>query len=222
MYMNFFVIGCGRVGSELAFRLYKNGHKVVVIDKNREALNGLPPEFRGRTIEGDVLAEQMLERAGIAEADGIAAVTNSDTLNAVVGHMASKIYKVPIIVTRNYDPVMLPVLQAFGCNVVSSTSWGAQRIQELMLDPSFRSIFSAGNGEVEIYEVLIPPALNGKLLGDLLRDNPDCLPVALTRAGRALLPNTETVLQSGDMLNVSATFAGIKALRSHIDSGAEV
>ena len=219
--MNFFVIGCGRVGSELAFRLYKNGHKVVVIDKNREALNGLPPEFRGRTIEGDVLAEQMLERAGIVEADGIATVTNSDTLNAVVGHMASKIYKVPIVVTRNYDPVMLPVLQAFGCNVVSSTSWGAQRIQELMLDPSFRSIFSAGNGEVEIYEMLVPPFWDGKPLGDLLRDNPDCLPVALTRAGRAILPSTDTALQSGDMLNVSATFAGIKALRSRMDSGVE-
>jgi len=220
--MNFFVVGCGRVGSELAFRLYKNGHKVVVIDKNREALNGLPPEFRGRTIEGDVLAEQMLERAGITEADGIATVTNSDTLNAVVGRIASTIYKVPIVVTRNYDPAMLPVLEAFGCNVVSSTSWGAQRIQELLLDPSFRTIFSAGNGEVEIYEMLIPSAWKGKSLGDLLRDNPDCLPVALTRAGRALLPDTETVLQTGDMLNISATFAGVKALRAQIDSGAEV
>lgn len=220
--MNFFVIGCGRVGSELALRLYKNGHEVVVIDKNREALNGLSLEFRGRTIEGDVLAEKMLERAGIAEADGIAAVTNSDTLNAVVGHMASKIYKVSIVVTRNYDPVMLPVLEAFGCNVVSSTSWGAQRIQELMLDPSFRTIFSAGNGEVEIYEMLIPSVWDGKSLGDLLRGNSDCLPAALTRAGRALLPNSETTLQTGDMLNVSATFAGIKALRLHLDSGAEV
>ena len=156
--MNFFVIGCGRVGSELALRLYKHDHKVVVIDINRDALNGLDPEFRGRIIEGDVLAEQMLERAGIAEADGLATVTNSDTLNAVVGHIARTLYKVPIVVTRNYDPVMLPVLEAFGCNVVSSTSWGAQRIQELMLDPSFRTIFSAGNGEVEIYEVMIPPA----------------------------------------------------------------
>ena len=165
--MNFFVIGCGRVGSELALRLYTNGHEVVVIDKNREALNGLSPEFRGRTIEGDVLAEKMLERAGIAEADGIAAVTNSDTLNAVVGHIASKNYKVSIVVTRNYDPVMLPVLEAFGCNVVSSTSWGAQRIQELMLTPSFRTIFSAGNGEVEIYEMLIPSVWDGKSLGDL-------------------------------------------------------
>jgi len=222
MYMNFFVIGCGRVGSDLAFRLYKSGHQVVVIDAKREALNTLDSEFRGRTIEGDVLAEQMLEHAGIAEADGLAAVTNSDTLNAVVAHIARSLYNVPIVVVRNYDPVMLPVLEAFGHQIVSSTSWGAQRIQELLLDPSFRSIFSAGNGEVEIYEMLIPPTWDGKLLGDLLRDNPDCLPVALTRAGRALLPNTETALQSGDMLNISATFAGIKVLRSRMDSGAEV
>ena len=219
--MNFFVIGCGRVGSELAFRLYKNGHKVVVIDINRVALNSLSPEFRGRIIEGDVMAEKVLERAGIAEADGIATVTNSDTLNAVVGHMAHTIYNVPIVVTRNYDPVMLPVLEAFGCNTVSSTSWGAQRIQELMLDPSFRSIFSAGNGEVEIYEMLIPSAWDGKSLGNLLRDTPDCLPVALTRAGHALLPDSETRLQAGDILNVSATFSGIKALRAQLSSGTE-
>jgi trk system potassium uptake protein TrkA len=221
MFMNFFVIGCGRVGSELAFRLYKNGHKVVVIDMNREALNGLPPEFRGRTIEGDVLAEQMLERAGVAEADGIATVTNSDTLNAVVAHMARSLYKVPIVVARNYDPAMLPVMEAFGLQVVSSTSWGAQRIQELMLDPSFRTIFSAGNGEVEIYEMLVTPTWDGKSLGNLLRNNPDCLAVALTRAGRAFLPNAETTLQAGDMLNISATFAGVKALRSLMDAGSE-
>ena len=219
--MNFFVIGCGRVGSELAFRLYNNGHKVVVIDKNREALNGLPSEFRGRTIEGDVLVEQMLERAGISEADGLAAVTNSDTLNAVVAHIAHVVYKVPIVVARNYDPAMLPVLEAFGHQVVSSTSWGAQRIQEMLLDPSFRTIFSAGNGEVEVYEMMISPAWDGKSLGGLLRDNPGCLPVALTRAGSALLPNADTVLQSGDLLNVSATFAGIQSLHAQLDAETE-
>jgi trk system potassium uptake protein TrkA len=219
--MNFFVIGCGRVGSELALRLYKNGHKVVVVDRNREAFNALDPGFRGRTIEGDVLSEQMLERAGVAEADGLATVTNSDTLNAVVGHLARTVYNVPVVIARNYDPALMPVLQAFGLQTVSSTSWGAQRIQELLQDPAFRMIFSAGNGEVEIYEMLVPPAWNGKSLGNLLRNSPDCLPVALTRAGRALLPSAETKLQAGDMLNISATFVGIKALRSLMEIGRE-
>jgi trk system potassium uptake protein TrkA len=219
--MNFFVIGCGRVGSELALRLYKNEHKVVVIDINRSALNSLSPEFRGRIIEGDVLAEQMLERAGIAEADGIATVTNSDTLNAAVGHIALTLYKVPIVIVRNYDPAMLPVLKAFSLNVVSSTNWGAKRIQEMLLDPAFRTVFSAGNGEVELYEMLIPPAWDGKPVGDLLRGNPDCLPVALTRAGRALLPNAEMILQTRDVLNVSATFEGIQEMRSRLSAGTE-
>ena len=219
--MNFFVIGCGRVGSDLAFRLYKKGHTVVVIDRSRDALNTLSPEFRGRIIEGDVLAEKMLERAGIAEADGLATVTNSDTLNAVVGHLARRIYNVPTVVTRNYDPTMLPVLEAFGCNVVSSASWGAHRIQELMLTPSFRTVFSVGNGEVEIYEMPVPDSWDGKPLGDLLRSFPDCLPVALTRASSALLPDPKTILQVGDTLNVSATFDGIQALHAHMEAGTE-
>lgn len=220
--MNFFVVGCGRVGSELAFRLYKSGHKVVVMDTNREALNELNPEFRGRTIEGDVLSEKTLERAGIADADGLAAVTNSDTLNAVVARMARELYNVPIVVARNYDPVMLPVLEAFGLQVVSSTRWGAQRMEELLLDSSFRTIFSAGNGEVEVYEMMIPPQWNDKPLGDLLNGVSDCLPVALARAGHALIPNYEMILQSGDMLNISATFGGIQTLRARLVSGEEV
>jgi trk system potassium uptake protein TrkA len=91
----------------------------------------------------------------------------------------------------------------------------------MLLDPAFRTVFSAGNGEVELYEMLIPPAWDGKPVGDLLRGNQNCLPVALTRAGRALLPNAEMILQVRDVLNVSATFGGIQEMRSRLDSGTE-
>ena len=86
--MNFIVVGCGRVGAELAYHLFASGHQVVVVDSRKEAFNRLHPDFRGRTLEGEGLAESVLERAGIREADGLAAVTNSDTLNAVVAHTA--------------------------------------------------------------------------------------------------------------------------------------
>ncbi len=210
--MNFIVIGCGRVGAELAFRLFKNGHKVTIVDSNREAFEALDADFRGRTLDRDALTEGVLERAGIADADGLAAVTNSDTLNAVAAHIARAIYKVPIVVARNYDPVMLPIMQVFGLQVVSSPSWGAQRIQELLTDSAFRTVFSAGNGEVEVYEMRIPADWNQKPLTDLMRKAPGCLPVALTRAGRALLPTPDITLLEGDLLNVSATFEGIQAL----------
>ena len=52
--MNFIVLGCGRVGAELCYRLFKSGHQVVVVDSNRQAFNRLHADFRGRTLEGDV------------------------------------------------------------------------------------------------------------------------------------------------------------------------
>ena len=65
--MIFIVVGCGRVGGELAFRLFKNGHQVVVIDSNQKAFNRLHPDFRGRTVEGEALSSDSLERAGVAK-----------------------------------------------------------------------------------------------------------------------------------------------------------
>ena len=153
--MNLIVVGCGRVGAELCYHLFKNGHQVVVVDIDKEAFNRLHPDFRGRTLEGEGLAEGVLERAGIREADGLAAVTNSDTLNAVVAHAARSIYNVANVVARNYDPNLRPVIEAFGLQIVGSTYWGAQRVEEILMNPSQRMVYSAGNGEVEVYEVRI-------------------------------------------------------------------
>ena len=219
--MNFIVVGCGRVGAELCYHLFKSGHSVVVVDSRREAFNRLHADFRGRTLEGEGLAESVLERAGIKEADGLAAVTNSDTLNAVVAHAARTFYNVPNVVARNYDPNLRAVIEAFGLQTVWSTYWGAQRVEELLVNPSQRAVYSAGNGEVEVYEIIIPEAWNGKTLGELLTPLKQCFPVALARAGRAFLPDAGTQLQTGDLLNVSSTFEGIDALTGRLSGKAE-
>ena len=219
--MNFVVVGCGRVGAELCYHLFKSGHQVVAVDINKDAFNRLHPDFRGRTLEGEGLAEGVLERAGIQEADGLAAVTNSDTLNAVVAHAASTIYHVPNVVARNYDPNLRPVIEAFGLQTVGSTYWGAQRVEELLMNPSQRMVYSAGNGEVEVYEVQIPEEWQGRTLGELLEPLKQCYPVALSRAGRSSLPEANMKLQTGDLLNVSSTFEGIGALTARISRKSE-
>jgi trk system potassium uptake protein TrkA len=220
--MNFIVVGCGRVGAELCYHLFTRGHHVVVVDINKEAFNRLHPDFRGRTLEGEGLAEGVLERAGIQEADGLAAVTNSDTLNAVVAHTARILYHVPNVVARNYDPNLRMVIEAFGLQIVGSTYWGAQRVEELLMNPSQRMVYSAGNGEVEVYEIQIPEEWNRRTLRELLDPLKDCYPVALSRAGRSMLPEPETKLQAGDMLDVSSTFEGIGALTARLSQKAEV
>jgi trk system potassium uptake protein TrkA len=219
--MNFIVVGCGRVGAELCHHLFTRGHHVVVVDINKEAFNRLHPDFRGRTLEGEGLAEGVLERAGIREADGLAAVTNSDTLNAVVAHAARTIYDVPNVVARNYDPNLKTVIEAFGLQTVGSTYWGAQRVEELLMNPSQRMVYSAGNGEVEVYEVQIPEEWNGRTLGELLEPLKQSYPVALSRVGRSSLPDLGMKMQTGDMLLVSSTFEGIGALTERLSKKAE-
>jgi len=219
--MNFIIVGCGRVGAELAHRLYKEGHQVVIVDHNPQAFTRLDPAFRGRTVEGEALTRKVLERADIEHADGLAAVTNSDTLNAVVGHIAKAIYHVSNVVVRNYDPGLRPMLEAFGLQTVGSSSWGAQRVLELLANPDYRTVFSAGNGEVEVYEMRIPATWDGRRLGELFQACQECVPVALTRSGRAMLPDMDLQLQKSDILNVSATFEGIRALHARLFSAEE-
>lgn len=214
--MNFIVVGCGRVGAELSYHLFRNGHQVVVVDINKESFNRLHPDFRGRTLEGEGLAEGVLERAGIREADGLAAVTNSDTLNAVVAHAARAIYNIHNVVARNYDPNLRSIIEAFGLQTVGSTYWGAQRVEELLMNPQQRVVYSAGNGEVEVYEYLIPEEWNGHTLGELLEPLNNCFPVALSRAGRSSLPDMNQTLQTGDLLNISSTFEGVGALNARL------
>jgi len=220
--MNFIVIGCGRFGAELAYRLFTNGHQVAVVDSNPKAFNRLHPDFRGRTIEGDSLTADTLSRASTDKADGVAVVTNADTMNAVIGHTVRIHYpNVQQVIVRNYDPAMREMLEAFGLQIVSSTAWGAERVQELMIDPSFRAVFSAGNGEVEMYEMFIPEKWDGSTVSKLLDGCAETICVALTRAGRAELPSPSSKLQKGDVLTVSATLDGVKSLRAKLQEGKE-
>ena len=213
------VVGCGRVGSELAYGLYKKGHEVAVIDHVGGSFSHLPPDYRGRTIEGEVLSEDVLRQTGIEQAGGLAAVTNSDAVNAVVGHVARTVYGVHNVVVRNYDPRWRELHEAFGLQVVSSTAWGAGRIEELLSHPFGRSVLSAGNGEVEVYEIPIPDSWGGRPIEELLPPGGECLAVSITRAGKAMLPRLGLRFEVGDVVHVSATLAGMDEIRGRAAGG---
>lgn len=215
--MKTIVVGCGRIGSQLAYNLFKRGHEVAVVDELDTSFDNLPADFQGRLHEGDAMNQDVLARAGIAHCDALAAVTDSDALNIVVSHIAKVEYNVPNIIARNYDPHFRQLFETFGIQVVSSTSWGAQRIEELLTDTNIRTVFSAGNGEVEVYELPIDKSLDKFRLSDLMVCN-TCKPLALTRAGKASIPDNDTIVNVGDLLTVAATFEGIRETRAHLQS----
>jgi trk system potassium uptake protein len=218
--MKFIVVGCGRVGAQLAARLFQQGHQVTVVDIVASAFDNLDPSFRGRTLEGDVLGQDMLRRAGVEGSDGLAAVTSSDALNAVIAHIARTVFHVPNVVTRSYEPRFIPLHEVFGIQTVAASTWGAQRIEELLTDTTLRTVFSAGNGEVEVYEIIVPAVWHGRRLGEIVNYS-DCLPIALTHAGKAVLPAADMLIEECDILHLSATFEGIEALRHRLAASKE-
>jgi trk system potassium uptake protein TrkA len=218
--MNVIVVGCGRVGAELAYRLFQKGHKLSLIDRTEVAFHDLPPDFRGRMVEGEGLEEEVLHRAGIDQADALVAVTNSDAVNAVVAHIARVVYNVPNVVVRNYDYHRRPLLEAFNLQIVCPSTWGAQRMEELLHESAIRTVFSAGNGEVDLYEFVVPESWGGRTMGELELGE-ECVAAALTRAGRASMPKADTVLEKGDVLHLSATFEGIRGVCRQLNASEE-
>jgi len=209
------VVGCGRVGSELAMMLSRRDHEVTVIDHVGSSFSHLDAAWRGRTIEAEAMAEGVLDRAGIAQAQGLASVTNSDAVNAVVAHVARTVYRVPNVVSRNYDPRWRPLHEAMGLQMVSSTAWGAQRLEELLESWRMRPVLSAGNGEVEVYELAVPESWHGRTLAELA-SGVACALVSLTRGGRASLPAADARLEAGDLLQLSASLDAATTLRTRL------
>ncbi len=174
----------------------------------------LAADFRGRMLEGDVMAREVLDRARMQEADAVAAVTSSDAVNTVVGHVAQKVFNVANVAVRNYDPRRQPLQETFSFQVVSSSLWGAARFEELLTGEGLRSVLSTGNGEVKVYEFEIGSAWAGRSLSELAIGG-DAVAIALTRHGAATVPTADTRLEAGDKLHLSAT---LNAARTFAES----
>lgn len=212
--MNVIIVGCGRVGVELALSIYKE-HKVSVIDNRPLAFDRLGSEFRGRTLQGEALDRAVLQRAGIETAHAVAAVTTSDNVNVIVGRMAHDLYSIQHVVARVYNPRRIPIYEKFGLQTVSSSTWGAHRIEQLILHPGVQSVFSVGNGEIQIYEISIPVEWSGKCITDLIPAK-EMITMSLVRGGKAFIPEETAVLQGQDILHVGATTNGITELRHRL------
>jgi trk system potassium uptake protein TrkA len=214
--MHLIIVGCGRLGSELAHTVANKGHNVIVIDRNADAFKRLDPEFRGRTIQGDVRDRQVLERAGIEQADGFAAVTPSDEINLVAANAAQDIFNVPNVVARVYDPSHATVFKRAGVQTVISSSWGAHRIEQLLTHPGITELASLGNGEVILVEIQVPAHMIGNPIADLI-GTCACIPAALVRGGHAELVKLDTTLEDGDLLILSILSSNLPQLEDVIE-----
>ncbi|MCS7275406.1 MAG: TrkA family potassium uptake protein [Dehalococcoidia bacterium] len=131
--MKVVIMGCGRVGSELAVRLDVEGHQVTVLDINPDAFRRLPPDFKGRRVVGNGIDQDVLRRVGLAEADVFIAVTQGDNRNVMAAQIAKHIFQVPKVICRIYDPIREEIYRELGLETYSPTRTTVQRLREMAL-----------------------------------------------------------------------------------------
>ena len=122
--MNVVVMGCGRIGTQIVTALWKDGHRVTVLDSVGESFLTLPKELRemeGTTFVSDGILEEELIEAGIEDADVFVAVSNRDNRNALAAQKAKHIFKVPKVVCRVDDPDRQDMYIHLGLAAVSPT-----------------------------------------------------------------------------------------------------
>lgn len=199
--MKIIIIGCGRVGSGLALSLSHRSHTVTVIDKDPSALEGLGSAFQGRTVHGGAFDRDVLLKAEIERADGVAAVTGSDEVNFVSARLAKQIFRVPRVVTRLYDPRKAEIYRRLGLQTINPITWGIHRLAELLSFSHLDTILSLGSGEVDLIETEVPSLLTGRTVNELTLAG-EIQVTALTRGGKTFLPTLGTVFQVGDVVHL--------------------
>jgi trk system potassium uptake protein TrkA len=196
------IVGGGRTGSYLAGLLLKEQHQIMIIEdrpENVERLrNELPPSC---VMEGDGSSPSVLEAAGIAHADVLAAVTPEDEANLVITMMARFEFRVPRIIARVNNPMNAWVFTPeMGVDVaLNQPDMMAHLIAEEMSLGDMMTLLKLRKGQYALVEEKVhPTALAvGKAIRELMLP-PECVLAAVIRKGNLIIPRGDVVLQPAD------------------------
>jgi trk system potassium uptake protein TrkA len=210
--MKVIILGCGRVGSELAARLEARNHDITVIDRDPLAAERLSPGFKGRFIVGLGFDRQTLIEAGIEKADAFVATARGDNHNAVSSFIARNVFEVPKVIARIYNPERANIYWKMGISTISPVAWAVNEIVDFLVHPDVRIRASLGSGEVKIIECDCFGSLAGMTVKEL-DDKREIRVVSVVRRGHALMPEPGLVIEKGDSLVLAVTENGREKLQ---------
>jgi trk system potassium uptake protein TrkA len=214
--MHVVVVGCGRVGSELAGTLEKQGHTVAVIDKRKDAFRRLPTGFGGYRIVGFGFDRDTLTEAGVRDAGALAAVTSGDNSNIMSARVARETFEVERVVARIYDPRRAAIYQRLGIPTVATVSWTTDQVMRRLLPGENPADWTDATGRVSLVERDLPSAWAGQKLAKL--NEPGRFTVTMvTRLGEARIVEPNLVGQEGDVLHLMVDSSALDALQARLN-----
>jgi len=128
------IVGCGRLGSHLANHLSRAGNSVVVIDRDESTFNDLSPDFSGFRLHGDASQMAVLKEAKIHKADILIATTHEDNVNLMVAQVSRRVFDVPHVLARVFDPKREEVYAQLGIETICPTSVAAELFLRAVAD----------------------------------------------------------------------------------------
>ena len=201
--MNILIVGCGRVGPELAGALSREGHTVAIVDANESAFDLLPPDYSGYCTVGIPIDLDVLREAGIENCDALAAVSQDDNTNIMVCQLAKEYFHLENILARIYDPRRENVFSHFGLHTVCPTRLTVETVKNILLQDKPQQI-TVGPSTISFHELPVNRRLNGASTSASDTGADEAL-FAVRHADNtlSLLANGPVTLRSGDTLIVS-------------------
>jgi trk system potassium uptake protein TrkA len=205
------IVGCGRVGSELAKLLSNEEHNVVIIDKSQSSFDRLGQTFNGLTMVGNGFDLELLKQVGAEKADAFCAVTNGDNTNLICAQVAKKIFKVPKVLARVYDPQRAHIYTSLGLDIISGTILFAAMLRDKIIESRFSS-YLIETKDLGVIEIEVRSHLAGKTIQDINVPG-EFLVVAIRRLDGVTLPEEKTELKVKDKLMAVVKVASLEKTR---------
>lgn len=211
--MKIIVMGCGRVGSAVSRLFAKIGHEVTVIDhRDPSALARLGSDFKGKVIHGIGFDRDILLEAGIESAEAFVAASSSDNANIVAARTARNIFRVPRVVARLYDPLRAEIYQRLGLSTISTTTWGAERIVEVVSHTDLDVIHLFRDHDTTLVCIEVPARFNGHKVTQMNIPG-EVMVIAITRNAHTFIPVSGTEFREGDTAYLTAIPSAMHRLK---------
>ncbi len=209
---HYIICGHGRMGKIVRERLEEEKVPFVVIDNKEETLENLKQTNSCLFIEGDVTHEDILTKAGIKKAKGLAALLPTDADNLYLGLSARLINPSLFILSKAMDDEAERKILQIGANkVVSPYKLSGLKIAQGLIRPTLVDFMDLiiRRKELALYmeELVIKKdskIVNRNLTECDIRRTANVIVVAVKKPGEELVfnPSPDTKMETGDILLV--------------------
>ncbi len=215
--MKIVVIGNGKVGHTIIQHLCNEGHDVIVIDNDPDAIEQIVGEYDVMGICGNGASVEILESANVRKADMLIAVTCSDETNmlaCVIGKKMGVRFTMARVRNYEYDSHIAKMMEALEISlIINPEKEAANEILKIINFPEALKVDSFKNGGVDLVELYVPAEspLIGKSLIEISKGyQVKVLICAVQRGEEVFIPGGNFIFNAGDIVHITATKKNVK------------